>query len=126
MLSWMKVVEVVEAERLSHSSARVVYRFPVQREYLNRDMKLHGGTAAGMYDKATTGLLRLIKKPGFWMHNGVTRSLNLTYLRPAAEGEMLRMECEVCREPERSGDILVDVVFRPCMSASGYACSKAS
>lgn len=82
-------------EKLSDTTARAVYRFPVLREYLNPAMNLHGGMSAGFFDTATTWTLTPIRKPGFWMQFGTTRSLNVTFLRPAAEGEMLRLECEV-------------------------------
>ena len=95
MLPWLRIVEIVEAEKLSDTTARIVYRFPVQHEYLNPNGGLHGGMSAGLYDTATTWLLHAIRKPGFWMRYGTTRSLNMTYMRPAMEGEMLRMETEV-------------------------------
>lgn len=95
MLAWLKVVEVVSVERTSDTTCRVVYRFPVQREYLNPGMTLHGGMSAGIYDVGTTWTLNVIRKPGFWMTFGTSRSLNVTFIRPAVEGEMLRMECEV-------------------------------
>ncbi len=96
-LAWMNVFEVVSVEKLSDTTARAAFRFPVQHEYLNPAQGLHGGLSAGMFDTMTTWTLDPIRKPGFWSLFGTTRSLNLTYLRPAAEGEMLRMECEVSR-----------------------------
>ncbi|KAK3052077.1 hypothetical protein LTR09_006669 [Extremus antarcticus] len=100
-LAWMNVFEVVSVEKLSDTTARAAFRFPVQHEYLNPAQGLHGGLSAGMFDTMTTWTLDPIRKPGFWSLFGTTRSLNLTYLRPAAEGEMLRMECEVVHAGKR-------------------------
>lgn len=97
MLPWLRIVEIVEVERTSDTTGRIVYRFPVQREYLNPTMTLHGGLSGGFFDTATTWVLDVIRKPGFWMNFGTSRSLNITFLRPAVEGEMLRMETEVRR-----------------------------
>lgn len=95
MLPWLRIFEVVEAQKTSETTSRIVFRFPVQREFLNPGMTLHGGLSAGIYDAATTALLELIRKPGFWMRFGMSRSLNVTFIRPAVEGEMLLMDCEV-------------------------------
>ena len=95
LLPWIKTVEVLSVERPSETTARVVYRFKVLREYLNPSNTLHGGMSGGLYDTATSWMLRVIGKPGFWMNAGVSRSLNITFLRPAAEGEVLLMDCEV-------------------------------
>lgn len=58
MMAWLNVVEVVDAEKTSDSTARVVYRFPVQREYLNPRMTIHGGLTGGLFD---TGELILLQ-----------------------------------------------------------------
>ena len=95
MLPWLNSVEIVSVERTSETTGRAVYRFPVLREYLNPTMTLHGGLSGGIFDTGTTWVLDVIRKPGFWMSFGTSRSLNLTFLRPAVEGEMLLMDCEV-------------------------------
>jgi acyl-coenzyme A thioesterase 13 len=95
LLPWLKSVEIVSVERTSETTGRAVYRFKVQHEYLNPTMTLHGGLSSGMYDTATTWVLDVIRKPGFWLNMGTSRSLNITFLRPAAEGEVLLMDCEV-------------------------------
>ena len=119
-LTWLKAVEVVSVERTSETTGRIVFRFPVQREYLNPGMTLHGGMSAGMFDTATTWVLDLIRKPGFWMSFGTSRSLNLTFIRPAMEGETLLMDCEVSLRPARSYRSVFLMMSRLCMPASGY------
>ena len=34
-------------------------------------------------------------RPGFWSYLGVSRTLNVTYLRPAPEGSTVLVECEI-------------------------------
>ena len=116
-------MEVVEIEKMSETTGRMVYRFPVLREYLNPTMTLHGGLSAGFYDTATSWLLDVIRKPGFWFHFGVSRSMNITFLRPAAEGEMLKMEAEVGPRWIRFARLVLRL-FRLYTPASDCVCSK--
>ena len=88
----------MEAKKLTENTARAVYRFPVKQEYLNPAGGLHGGAAATFHDIGTSVLLNLVSRPGFWSTTGTTRTLNMTYLRPAMKGEVLLLECEV-RDP---------------------------
>lgn len=81
--------------KTSNTTARVTYRFAVQRTYLNPGGTLQGGMAASMFDNGTSIMLQMIRRRDFWWYFGTTRTLNVTYLRPAAEGEVLLMECEV-------------------------------
>ena len=83
------------AEKLSDTKARLILRFPVGRSYLNPSKALQGGQQAAMFDIATTWLLTVLRKPGFWERMGTTRTLTVTCIRPALEGEMLRLEAKV-------------------------------
>ena len=100
-LAWLNAVEVIAAKKLSASTARATFRFPVQHEYLNPAQGLQGGFQAAFFDVATTWTLDPIRKPGFWYLLGTTRSLNVTFLRPAQEGEVLLMECEIVHAGKR-------------------------
>ncbi|CAK4034684.1 hypothetical protein CBER1_05128 [Lecanosticta acicola] len=93
--AWLETLEIIEAERTSKSTSRIVYRFPVLQQYLNPTQTLHGGAVATIFDIATSWLLYLVCEPGFWTSMGTTRTLNCTYLRPAMEDEGLRLECEI-------------------------------
>lgn len=92
---WHKSVEVVDAQRLSDTTARASYRFPVEEEYANQMGSLHGGAQAAFFDICTSFLLLLIAQPGFWAAGGTSRTLNVTYLRPAQVGKLVRLDCEV-------------------------------
>lgn len=48
-----------------------------------------------MYDLCTTLTMMAIGTRDFWLNGGVSRTLNVTYLRPAAEGTLLELETEV-------------------------------
>lgn len=71
------------------------FTFTVQPDNCNRMKNLHGGCAATLFDYCTTLPLALINKPGFWQSMGVSRTLNVTYMRPVSVGEQVTIQCEV-------------------------------
>lgn len=56
---------------------------------------LHTGATSAFFECATTWALYPIAKPGFWKSLRICRTIASTYLRPAVQGEVLLMECEV-------------------------------
>jgi hypothetical protein len=95
-LHWMKSLEMTAAFKHSPTHTQVTFRFPVQREYLNPGGTLHGAAQSLFFDVCTTWLLGPIaRKPDYWCSFGTSRSLNVVYLRPAREGDVLVLECEV-------------------------------
>ena len=96
ILPWLDAVEIVSAEKISDAMAKATFRFPVQPEFMNPMGTLHAGASPVFFEVATTWTLFPIAKPGFWKSLGICRTLNCVYLRPAVEGEMLLMDCEVC------------------------------
>ncbi|KAK5120230.1 hypothetical protein LTR85_006436 [Meristemomyces frigidus] len=96
--AWRQDLEIIEAKKLGNSSARIVYRFPVKNEYLNPSGGFH---AATFLDVGTSFLIHLVSRPGFWPSGGTSRTLNVTYLRPAKEGDVLRMECDIVHMGKR-------------------------
>lgn len=71
------------------------FTYTVQPDNCNRLQNLHGGCAATLFDFCTTLPLCLINKPGYWQYMGVTRTLNVTYMRPVPAGEEVLIECEI-------------------------------
>jgi acyl-coenzyme A thioesterase 13 len=80
---------------------RAIFRYTVQKAHCNALHNLHGGATATLFDFLTTLALVLVNAPGFWWYVGVTRTLNVTYLRPAAEGETVLFESEVVHAGQR-------------------------
>ncbi|KAF7543557.1 hypothetical protein G7Z17_g10639 [Cylindrodendrum hubeiense] len=71
------------------------FSYVVQPDNCNRLDNLHGGCAATLFDFCTTLPLALVNRPGFWQFMGVSRTLNVTYMRPVPVGEEVLIECEI-------------------------------
>jgi acyl-coenzyme A thioesterase 13 len=53
---------------------------------------MHGGAAGVIFDMSTTTALCPIARPGFWeFMGGVTRTLNISYLKAVPIGETVRL-----------------------------------
>ncbi|KAJ0115299.1 hypothetical protein N8I77_000670 [Diaporthe amygdali] len=74
---------------------KVVFKYTVQRNNCNRLGNAHGGQIASLFDFVTSMPLALINKPGFWFYLGVSRTLNVTYLKPIPNGEEILVEAEL-------------------------------
>lgn len=73
----------------------VTFDFTVQPSHCNRLQNLHGGCISSIFDFCTTMPLVLINRPGHWQFLGVSRTLNVTYMRPVPSGEEILIECEI-------------------------------
>lgn len=74
---------------------RVVFSFTVRPENCNASGNLHGGCTATLFDFATSMPLTFVNKPGFWLQLGVSRTLNVSYLRPIPCGSKILIDCEL-------------------------------
>ena len=94
MISLMPHIKVLRASS-AMPQPWVHFSYTVQPDHCNRLGNLHGGCVATIFDFCTTMPIALVGREGFWRLWGVSRTINTTYLRPAAEGEELLVECEV-------------------------------
>ncbi|KUJ10270.1 Thioesterase/thiol ester dehydrase-isomerase [Mollisia scopiformis] len=85
----------------SKNPGKTVFRYVVKPEHCNRLGNLHGGCTSTIFDAATTTALAPIAEPGFWVYAGVSRTLNVTYIRPIPAGEAVLVESEVVHAGKR-------------------------
>lgn len=85
---------------------KTVFEFQVKENHVNGLGNLHGGCCATLFDWCTTTAIVPVSRPDFWIFKGVSRTLNVTYLRPVPEGEVVLIESEVvhmgkrlCKDP---------------------------
>ncbi|KAK6534628.1 hypothetical protein TWF281_005935 [Arthrobotrys megalospora] len=73
----------------------ITFSFDIKDQYTNLAGNLHGGAAATIFDIATTMVLTLVQKEGFWERWGVSRTLNCAYLKGAPGGSTVNVHCEI-------------------------------
>lgn len=92
----MLSVDVIAATQHSPTHTQMTFQFRVLPEYLNPGGTLHGAGQSLFFDACTTLLLvPIARPPEFWTTWGTSRSLNVVFLRPAYQGDLLTLECEV-------------------------------
>ena len=94
---WFAESELIAAKSGKHGGGELVWRFPVQKEYLNGNQQYSGGAQAAVHDCCTGWTLLTIARPDFWATLGSTRTLNMSYLRAPAVGDILRLDCKVSK-----------------------------
>ncbi|KAI5210605.1 hypothetical protein E4T39_00252 [Aureobasidium subglaciale] len=88
-------VQLLSVTKSSPTTASCTFTFTIPAYYTNGWSNMHGAAQTLIYDNLTTLALAPVSKPGFWMLGGVSRVLDVKYLRPASVGEKVTVECEV-------------------------------
>lgn len=88
-------VKLVKFTKLSDKTSAATFRFRVTRFYCNGSGNLHGGAQALFFDMLTSLAVQAIGTRDFWINGGVSRNLEVTFLRPAPEGIDVLCEVEV-------------------------------
>lgn len=74
---------------------RVTSRVTVTAELCNASGNMHGGATATIFDSCTTLAVTLVRRDGYWELPGVSRTLNVAYLKAVQEGEEVEVEAEI-------------------------------
>jgi len=78
------------------SAGTVDFEFLIDERYSNVNGVMHGGAAGVLFDMSTTMALGPLATPGNWdFLGGVTRTLNISYLRAIPIGTTIRIHSEV-------------------------------
>ncbi|RAO70120.1 uncharacterized protein BHQ10_006132 [Talaromyces amestolkiae] len=81
--------------------ARAIFRMLVTPSMTNALNNLHGGCAATIIDILTSIPVMAVGTPGVFQYGGVSRNLNVTYLRPVPVHSEIRVVCEVTQIGKR-------------------------
>ncbi|KAK8247755.1 HotDog domain-containing protein [Phyllosticta capitalensis] len=95
----------VDFDRVVMSKLRLVdaaldgfsqYEFTVSEDFSNLNDVMHGGAYGVVFDMATTSALNPLARPGFYFFlGGVTRTLNISYLRGVPIGTKVLLSSKV-------------------------------
>ncbi|KAJ9663925.1 hypothetical protein H2201_005407 [Coniosporium apollinis] len=88
----MKSVKLIDAG----PEGSVVYELLITPSFSNLNDVMHGGAAGVIFDMCTTTALCPLASPGFWeFMGGVTRTLNISYLKAVPIGTTVRINSVV-------------------------------
>ncbi|KAL2424325.1 hypothetical protein ABEF95_008718 [Exophiala dermatitidis] len=74
----------------------VHWELKVTEFYANQNGVMHGGAAGVIFDMCTTTALCPVAKPGYWdFQGGVTRALNISYLRAVPINTTIHIHSQV-------------------------------
>ncbi|KAF2474298.1 thioesterase family protein-like protein [Lindgomyces ingoldianus] len=74
----------------------VIFELCMSPNFSNLNDVMHGGAAGVIFDMATTTALCPVAKPGYWeFMGGVSRTLNISYLKAVPIGTTVRLSSKV-------------------------------
>ena len=80
----------------AHPTRSVTFTMTVAPELCNHFQNLHGGAQATLFDVVTScAIPGTISRPGWWEYPGVSRTLNVTYLRAVPVETEIEIVAEV-------------------------------
>ncbi|KAL4996968.1 HotDog domain-containing protein [Aspergillus recurvatus] len=79
----------------------IAFELTIAPKHCNYLGNLHGGCAATLFDVLSSMILLGVSKPGFFELGGVSRHLNVTYLRPVPVGTKVRLVSNVVNMGKR-------------------------
>ncbi|KAG9762620.1 hypothetical protein KCU73_g1824, partial [Aureobasidium melanogenum] len=100
-----KGLRVVSVSTPTPTTSLVTFKYTLPDYYSNPLGNLHGAAHALIYDNCTTLALAAVSSRGFWMLGGVSRVLDVKYVRGLRVGEEVTVECEVVHVGRQSAAI---------------------
>ncbi|KAF2850268.1 hypothetical protein T440DRAFT_468608 [Plenodomus tracheiphilus IPT5] len=100
-----KIMNLEEVTIAPTGEASAVFSFVVPKALCNSGGNLHGGAVALIFDITTSITIAAMSREGFWDGGNVSRTLNCTFLRPAAKGSKVFVETQVVHLGKQMGQI---------------------
>ncbi|KAL2872347.1 PaaI family thioesterase [Aspergillus lucknowensis] len=97
-------------ESATRDPPQISYLLTVAPKHSNLVGNLHGGCAATLFDVLSTMILVGVSKPGIFAYGGVSRHLDVTYLRPVPVGSTVRLTSRVVHMGKRLALLRSEIV----------------
>lgn len=96
----MRNTQVISAERARSADeqgwlSKAVFEVRAVPGLCNPMNNMHGGAVALLADMMTSMAAAPAATKGFWEFGGVSRTLNVTYLRPVLRDSIVEVECKL-------------------------------
>ncbi|KAL4778345.1 HotDog domain-containing protein, partial [Aspergillus varians] len=91
-------------------AAEISFLLTIAPKHCNYLGNLHGGCAATLFDTLSSMILLGVSKPGFFQRGGVSRHLDVTYLRPVPAGTKVRLVSKVVNIGKRLALLRSEIV----------------
>ncbi|KAL4807072.1 HotDog domain-containing protein [Aspergillus unguis] len=86
------------------------FTMTIARRHCNLFGNLHGGCAATLFDALSSMILLPLSKPGVFQMGGVSRHLDVTYLRPVPAGSTVKLKTTVVSMGKRLALLRCEIV----------------